>query len=197
MTAVDVVTIPGAVVRDGLLFKANAQVAAWCDTKRGRAPSANFGQAIGILRDGADPKRLDVMADLIGGVVFFDMHDPKDADNWSMVKATVVSEDITTARPHSVKGILSYAFDELGVALIAVDVDHTNDRSRRSARLLGFEMTGSYPGAGSGGGDIEIYGLDKSWCPYFAANPLAAMAAQRDYVDGKTNVPWWRAKLAA
>jgi hypothetical protein len=185
MTVIDVATIPGAIVRDGLLFKANAVVQAWCDTKRGRAPSASLGQAIGILREGVDPARLDPMADLIGGVIFFNMHDPKDVDGWSDIMATVVSDDITTARPHSVKGILSYAFDELGVRHITVEIDHSNARSARSARLLGFQLIGAKPGAGSNGGDIELFGLNKQWSPFFAADPLAAMAALRARVDGE------------
>lgn len=182
----DVVTIPGAVVRDGLLFKANGPVMAWCDAKRGRkAVSGILGQAIGILRDGVDPARLDPIVDLIGGVIFFNMHEKSDVDGWSDIMATVVSDDITTARPHSVKGILSYAFDELGVRHITVEIDHSNTRSARSARLLGFQMIGAKPGAGSDGGDIEMFGLVKSWCPFFAADPLVAMAALRARVDGE------------
>lgn len=156
-------------VKDGILYGADALVAAWVSDRLGaQVPTIPF-MAFAICADGTpDGPVTDLNTIyLVAGVYWYNHHTGPDCFDISVAVAT---DDVSSGRPASIRRILEYPFGELKVPRITAEINATNERAIRNAEMLGFKREGLKRKAGAGGTDIVVLGLLPEECPFWNRN---------------------------
>lgn len=148
---------------NNVLYGCDAIVAAWMNEKGFDLDLTIVGfVAMGII----DPKReTNNLVDLlIGGCYFYNHFQGHNRNDISV--AAVMTEPAASHRS-SVRQILSYPFQQLGLKRISAECDPTNHRLLRQLDILGFVKEGEKPFVRDDGGPFCIFGLYADRCPFW------------------------------
>lgn len=154
----------------GLVYGADAEVAAWVSDRLGGGPVKKLFVAIGALRPGTDPK--DVTDEtlpglLVGGAYFFD---EESGDGYSDIYWSVAVEDEffqSAGLRDIVRRVLEFPFRMRDLRRISAYIDLANERAVRQAQKLGCVLEGRKRAMAPNGGDVGLFGLLRDECPFW------------------------------
>lgn len=156
------------VIRDGLVYGADAEVATWCNMRLGGGLVAQLFVAIGVLQEGVGPADVtaETLPDVLQAAAYFWGH--QNDDDMSDICCAVVSDNIETATPAKIRAVLDYPFGQLKCRRITAEIDLSNDRAVRQAQKLGFKLEGRKRRAAAGGREMGVFGLLPDECPIWS-----------------------------
>ncbi len=155
---------------DGIVYHADAEIIAWVNANMGAGVVAKEAYGFGILDDGWDtetalPSLKDALA---AGVYFYDQYDANE-DGISDVTACVFIKNKKAIKPHIVKKLLEYPFNQLGVRRISAMIDEANIEALDQAQRIGFQVEGYKRKMAPDGRRAVMLGLLPEDCPYWKA----------------------------
>lgn len=165
------------VIKDGLIYGADPEVAQWTNDRQGGGLVEQIFLAIGLLEDGWMPQDIneDTLPQILKAGVFFWGH--QSDDGVSDIYVTVSADDISVAKPATIRAVLNYPFGQLKVRRISAEVDLSNERAVRQVQKLGFKMEGRKRRMAAGGGDVGTFGLLPEECPIWNMSNESTQAA--------------------
>ncbi len=118
-------------VRDNLVYGFDEYVSAWVEERMGDCVSRDYkrGKAIGVMS--ADRKSL------IAGVTYFD-YEPMHGT----MQLAFASDNPMWARRETIKQLLAYPFDQLGIFKCWVTISSDNKHSIKTVEHIGFKLDG-------------------------------------------------------
>lgn len=156
-------------VVDGILYGADALVAAWVSDRLGAQVPLVPYTAFAVCAEGTPDGPVNDLSKIfiIAGVYWFNHYTGPDQFD---ISVAVASDDAVAGRPSAIRKILDYPFKDLKVPRITAEINATNERALRQAEKLGFQIEGIKRKAGAGGTDITILGLLPEECPLWKAS---------------------------
>lgn len=156
-------------VKNGVLYGADALIAAWVSERLGAQMPNVLYQAFGICTEGTPDGPVTDLSKiyLIAGVYWFNHYNGPDQHD---ITCAVASETELAGRPDVIRKILEYPFGQLKVPRITGEVVASNERAIRTAEKLGFKREGIKRKAARGGEDMVVLGLLPEECPLWRSN---------------------------
>lgn len=151
-------------VKNGVLYGADALMAAWISDRLGsELPLVPF-VAFGICAEGTPDGIVNDLGSiyLIAGAYW---HSHRDGPDMFDISCSVASDTELVGRPDVIRKILEYAFEDIKVPRITAHIVQSNDRAIRSAEKLGFEVECVMRASGKLGDPMVQLVLTPDQCP--------------------------------
>jgi hypothetical protein len=142
------------VVRDGLLYGADSDVAAWVGEKLGCGITLIPMQAIGIIAadvpNGPAPPTPELRHKIIAGAIFWGLNrgiigsDPvtNEEFTWNKMAVSAACDNVAAAHPELLARMLDYPFGDENCDLLTAEIALSNTNALRQAKKLGFRQVG-------------------------------------------------------
>ena len=160
------------VTDEGLILHDDKRVAAWVNTRCGGSAEITHRPYVAV---GASDGNGGISAGCI-------IYQERDCDN----EVSVACEDISSAKPRSLKAFFTYVFEDLKCGRLSAEIDDLNDRSIRQALMLGFKCEGAKRKPPDVPGEhIRVYGMLPSDCLWYRTKKEAAAAKANAQAQAK------------
>jgi len=133
-----------AVIKNGVLFGADALVAEWVSRRLGGGKTDAPCVALGVMNDDGDR--------LLGGCIFFNQ-EARD------IQFAVAMEPGCARKVRALALCYAYVFNQLGLERITAMIEIKNKRSVKLAEGFGFVREGVKRRSAPDGGHVGVFGL--------------------------------------
>lgn len=148
-------------VVDGVLYGRDAEAGAFVNAELGSGGVTTIPyHGLSIIDDPEDGRPSGVVC----AAQFFNHRAPKDGSSGDItvaIASTPAFVDRLPAFRTSIRQMMAFPFEQLGLGRITAEIDLSNERVVRAAEHLGFRLEGKKRRMGRGGGQVGIYGLLK------------------------------------